>query len=345
MGNRVAAALALLSCATAVADEPPPPPPPLTVLVLGSGGPRPSKRASVGNLVLFEGQARLLVDAGPGTFVRAGESGVELSALDTVLLTHLHVDHSAELPAFVKARVLDASGPVRMRVLGPGGSALFPSTSVFVDGLFGARGLYRYLHDFGADLRVVGEDMPATLGAPSRTVKLDGGISVTAQAIHHGDTPAVAFRVELGGRSLVFAGDIDATGLASLQQLARGTDLLVVSCAVLDPPGSPPALYQRHSPPRRLGETAAAAGVKALLLTHLPPAVEAHQAEVLASVRKSFSGSVTFAEDGLRVDVVPAGPTAAQAGGCQSDSDCAPGQSCRQVQCKRAPCPPQCVSR
>jgi ribonuclease BN (tRNA processing enzyme) len=278
-------------------------PPPLVVLVLGSGGPRVSKRASVGNLVLVAGRARVLVDAGPGTFVRAGESGEDLSALDTVLLTHLHVDHSAELPAFVKTRALDGEGIVRMRVLGPTGSALFPSTVAFVDGLFGPHGLYRYLRNFGAEMRVSGEEIPAKLGDGPRTVKLPGGLSVTGQAIHHGDTPAVAFRIAVGGQSVVFAGDIDASGLASLAQLAQGADLLVVSCAVLDPPNSPAALYQLHSPPERLGETAHAAGVKALLLTHLPPAVQAEEPAVLASVRTSFPGKVTFATDGLRVGV------------------------------------------
>lgn len=282
--------------------------PALSVLVLGSGGPRVSKRASVGNLVLVDGKARILVDAGPGTFVRAGESGEDFSALETVLLTHLHVDHSAELPAFVKTRALDAAGPVRMRVLGPTGNQLFPSTVAFVDGLFGPRGLYRYLRDFGAPMRVVGEDIPARLGDGPRTVPLGGGLTVTAQAIHHGDTPAVAFRIAAGARSVVFAGDIDPTGLASLGQLSKGADLLVVSCAVLDPPESPEGLYFRHSPPKRLAETAQAAGVKALLLTHLPPAVEAKEAEVLASVQGAYRGHVTFATDGLRVPVAGGPP-------------------------------------
>jgi ribonuclease BN (tRNA processing enzyme) len=275
----------------------------LTVLVLGSGGPRVSKRASAGNLLLVDGKARILIDAGPGTFVRAGESGEDLSTLDTVLLTHLHVDHSAELPAFVKTRALDGEGRINMRVFGPTGSALFPSTAAFVDGLFGPSGLYRYLRDFGAEMRVSGENIPAKLGDAPRTVKLPGGVSVTGQAIHHGDTPAVAFRIAVGGQSVVFAGDIDPSGLASLAQLAKGADLLVVSCAVLDPPGSPPGLYERHSPPKRLGETAQAAGVKTLLLSHLPPAVELKEAEVLASVQRAFVGPVTFATDGLRVSV------------------------------------------
>lgn len=307
MAPSLAVVLALLLAASASGEEKSPPA--LSVLVLGSGGPRVSKRASAGNLLLVEGKARILVDAGPGTFVRAGESGEDLSGLDTVLLTHLHVDHSAELPAFVKTRALDADGPVRLRVLGPTGNSLFPSTVAFVDGLFGARGLYRYLRDFGAPMRVVGEDIPAKLGDAPRTVPLAAGLTVTAQAIHHGDTPAVAFRIALGTRSVVFAGDIDPTGLASLGQLAKGADLLVVSCAVLDPPASPEGLYFRHSPPKRLGETAQAAGVKALLLSHLPPAVEAQEAEVLASVKGVYSGRVTFATDGLRVPVAQGPPS------------------------------------
>jgi ribonuclease BN (tRNA processing enzyme) len=262
----------------------------------------------VGNLVYVEGQARVLVDAGSGTFVRAGEAGVDLSALDTVLLTHLHADHSTDLPGFVKARVLDAQGPVQMRVLGPTGSALFPSTTAFVDGLFGPHGLYRYLRRFGAELRISGLDVPAKLGSPPRTVALGKGLSVTAQAIHHGDAPAVAFRLRIGERSLVFSGDIDPSGLASLAQLAQGADLLVVSCAVLDPPESPQALYQLHSPPKLLGETAAKAGVRALLLTHLPPVVTEREPEVLASVRRAFLGPVTFAEDGMRVPVEAPSP-------------------------------------
>ncbi len=318
------------------------PPPALEVLVLGSGGPRVSKLATVGNLLLVQGQARILVDAGPGTFVRAGESGVDLSALDTVLLTHLHVDHSAELPAFVKTRALDASGPVQMRVFGPSGSSLFPSTVAFVDGLFGPRGLYRYLRDFGAEMRVSAEDIPAKLGSPARSVSLPGGVSVKAQAIHHGDTPAVAFRIGLGQQSVVFSGDIDPSGLASLAQLAKGADLLVVSCAVLDPPGSPEALYQRHSPPKRLAETAAAAGVKALLLTHRPPAVSVQQSEVLASVRASFSGAVTFSEDGLRVPV-PGAASERPSKPCRADADCGQGQRCDRKVCNRAPCPSWCV--
>jgi ribonuclease BN (tRNA processing enzyme) len=277
--------------------------PPLEVVVLGSGGPRPSARASAGNLVLVDGKPRLLVDAGPGTFLRAGEQNLDLSSLDSILLTHLHIDHSAEVPAFVKARALGEQGSVKLQLFGPMGNTLFPSTRQWSEGLFGAAGLDRYVRNFGAETRVLAQNVPSTRGAIVQKRELEPGLSLLTLGLHHGDAPAVGYRIESEGRSVVFAGDIDPTGLPALERLARGADLLVVSCAVLDPPGSPEALYERHSPPRLLGETAARASVGALLLSHLPPAVFTKLADVEASVRKGFSGPVTFATDGLRVEV------------------------------------------
>src|ERR1700733_2950897 len=84
----------------------------LEVIVLGSGGPRAFGRAGSSYVVLLDGSPRILVDAGPGAFVRIGELQLDLSDADTVLLTHLHIDHSSDLPAFFNARALTADGPI-----------------------------------------------------------------------------------------------------------------------------------------------------------------------------------------------------------------------------------------
>ena len=54
-------------------------PAPLEVVVLGSGGPRPFGRGGSSYIVEVEGTPRILVDAGPGAFIRIGELGLDLS--------------------------------------------------------------------------------------------------------------------------------------------------------------------------------------------------------------------------------------------------------------------------
>ena len=52
--------------------------PALEVVVLGSGGPRPFGRAGSSFIVLVAGVPRILVDAGPGAFLRIGELDLDL---------------------------------------------------------------------------------------------------------------------------------------------------------------------------------------------------------------------------------------------------------------------------
>jgi len=44
---------------------------------------------------------RILVDAGGGIFERLGRTGLDLSTLQQILLTHLHIDHTSDLPAVI----------------------------------------------------------------------------------------------------------------------------------------------------------------------------------------------------------------------------------------------------
>jgi ribonuclease BN (tRNA processing enzyme) len=283
--------------------------PPLELVVLGSGGPGATGRAGSGYLVLIDGVARILVDAGSGSFVRLGEAKISLASTDIVLLTHLHIDHVGEIPGLFKARAVSSSDPIIFDVWGPDGArrqgsgAYFPSTRRFIDLLFGPQGAFAYLSDFSALLTIRAHDIPAHAAAnpTPQVIHREPAFTISAAAGHHGDAPAVIYRIDHAGRSITFSGDIDAKGLAGLRVIARSTDLLVFNSVVLDPPDSPPVLYTLHSPPRAIGILAKESGVRALLLSHLSPAtVEMHQA-VLDSIRRSYLGPVTMAEDGLRL--------------------------------------------
>lgn len=75
----------------------------VSLQVLGSGGPElDDYRNLSGYLVWVKGKSRLIVDTGAGTSVAFGETNGKFEDLQAILLTHLHVDHSQDLPAFVK---------------------------------------------------------------------------------------------------------------------------------------------------------------------------------------------------------------------------------------------------
>jgi ribonuclease BN (tRNA processing enzyme) len=272
------------------------------LVVLGSGGPRGFGRAASSYVLLVEGTARILVDVGPGAFVRLGESGIDFKSLDTLLLTHLHIDHTGDLAGFVKSRDLAFDDPMTFRIFGPAGAGLYPRTTVFVERLFGESGAYAYLRSFRNELRFAVTDLPTSAEAPIREVLREGDLHVTSIAVDHDDVPAVAFRVEHAGHAVVVSGDL-ASKNDNLARLAAGADLLVSDTAVVDPPGSPKKLYDLHTAPHRIGEIAAKARVRSLLLSHISPAVETSRGEVLGSVHASFRGETGFAEDCTRIDL------------------------------------------
>ena len=89
---------------------------PVVLQVLGSGGPFGNGRASSGYLIWVKGVARVLVDAGGGTFTRFHEAGASVDDLDLLALSHFHPDHASEVPALLWLRATD------MVVSGPSGS-------------------------------------------------------------------------------------------------------------------------------------------------------------------------------------------------------------------------------
>jgi ribonuclease BN (tRNA processing enzyme) len=277
--------------------------PGLELVVLGSGGPRAFGRGGSSYILLVNGTPRILLDAGPGAFLRIGELNLDLEKVDIVLLTHLHIDHSSDLPAFFNARGLTSDGPITYRVFGPDGAGLFPKTSRFIDLLVGDNGAFAYQKTFGARESFTVRDLAISLDSARAKIVDEDGLVVEEIATHHGDCPSVAYRISYKGVVVVFSGDMDASALPNLVQLAKGADLLVFNCAVLDPPGSPAQLYELHTPPKKIGEAARDGGVKSLLLSHLAPDVLGEQGAVRKSIRASFAGPVAFASDKLRVPV------------------------------------------
>ena len=133
----------------------------LSVMVLGSGGPMAmaNGRASAGYLIFIDGKPRVLMDVGGGTYQRIAESGVNIRDLDTILLSHLHIDHTADLSAAIKtiyfhnnlARGMNPNIPGRtapINIFGPT-STSFPNGpgGKFPNGVLQYPSTVDYVHD------------------------------------------------------------------------------------------------------------------------------------------------------------------------------------------------------
>lgn len=262
----------------------------VAVQVLGSGGPElQDKRASSSYLIWRDGVPRVLVDSGGGSALRFGESGATVSNLDVILLTHLHVDHTADLAALVKSSFFEE----RQRPLplfGPPGNQNFPSTTRFIQTLFGANnGAYRYL----SEIPLAAHDV---VSGPNqiRQIYDAGGIRIDAARVVHGGVPAIAYRVEIDNVSVAFSGDTDGNN-GNLERVARNVDLFVAHNAV--PEGATGVERSLHMPPSVIGKIASAAAVKQLVLSHRMLRTLGRESETLVAIRSSYGGAVTFADD------------------------------------------------
>lgn len=270
----------------------------LEVQVLGSGGPElQSRRASTSYLVRLSGKPRLLVDAGGGSALRFGESGATVSDLDAILLSHLHVDHTADFAALVKSSYFEARKRP-LPVLGPAGNAGFPSTDRFVRDLFDAKGgLYRYLGDYLDPASGAYELRPQDVAPPADGIfrlALNPELTVSAVSVIHGKVPALAWRVDAGGASVVFTGDGNGDN-GAVPKLAKGAGLLIAHDAVGEDAQGPPRAL--HMPPSRIGRSAAEAGVRALVLGHRMRRELGHEDQTRREIAKSYPGPLSFAED------------------------------------------------
>jgi ribonuclease BN (tRNA processing enzyme) len=270
----------------------------VAVQVLGSGGPElQDKRASSSYLVWENGQARVLIDAGGGSALRFGESGAQMSQLDVILFTHFHVDHSADFPTLIFSSWFeDRKRP--LPIYGPSGNDFMPSTTEFVSDLFGdKRGAYRYL----SELLVPGEEgsykmQPHNVVANPTPVAVfrSGDLAASAVRVIHGAVPALAWRVELGGKSIVLSGDTNGEG-EGLVRLAMNADLFIAHNAV--PEGATGIERRLHMPPSVIGQIADDAHVKHLVLSHRMLRTLGNEDQTQSEIRKRYLGPIAFAND------------------------------------------------
>jgi ribonuclease Z len=233
----------------------------VTLLGTGVGIPQPGRSQSA---VLIEDDQPLLFDCGAGTLLRLDQVGSSLEALDTVVLTHLHLDHVSDLLALANARYL--SGLPGLQVYGPEGTSVY----------------FRIVQSVYPNLQKMAVAIHELLPMASISLK---GFDIFAEEARHSVT-SLAYRIEAEDKVVVYSGDTEPC--PRVAALARGADLLVHECSFPEPFD-----VTSHSTPKKLGSMIANQGVKRIVLTHLYPEAAGCEDEMAEQVIE-LSGAPTI---------------------------------------------------
>jgi ribonuclease BN (tRNA processing enzyme) len=247
----------------------------MRLTVLGSGTAVPNAdRFPAGYAVTHRG-GTLLVDLGPGTLRRLPAAGIDLGTVRSVLFTHYHTDHCADVAALLFA----------LR------NPRFAGRDPLV--LHGAPGLVRlvgklteawpWLEPRGYELRLV------ELAPGRHTIDV---LTVEAIPIRH-TAQSLGYRVGDGAGTIAFSGDADECD--ELVDLARDADLFVCDTASPDD-----QKLDGHLTPGLAAAYAARARTKTLVMTHFYP--ECDGVDLVAEARRRFAGGIVAAEDLMTLD-------------------------------------------
>jgi ribonuclease BN (tRNA processing enzyme) len=294
------------------------------LVLLGTrGGPGVDlNRSETASAVVVDGVTYLL-DCGYGTMRALVASGLGFLKVDTLFLTHLHDDHTADIAALL-AHQWTGSKSTPTHVYGPyataatvAGALQFFHANVEIRMIDEGRTVAPETLFFGHDL---------TVGAEPTRVFADERVVVTAVTNTHYPERAVArmahrsfgYRFETATRTIAFSGDTAYS--ANVVKLARGADVFV--CEIIDhglyldnlarakaaaEAGNTESIARHvaetHSPPAEVGRMAAEAKVKTVVLNHqlrgpgTPGGGGFQISAFIDGVREKFTGEVIVGED------------------------------------------------
>lgn len=277
------------------------------IVFLGTGSPVPNADRQGPSLAIVAGGKAYLVDAGSGVVRQAnsafqrGIPALRPDQLDIAFLTHLHSDHTLGLPDLIFTPwIAERTKPLRL--YGPEGTKEMAA---------------HILEAFKEDIQVrttgleggnaTGYKVDAHDVQPG-DVYQDGNVSVRAFLVKHGSwKEALGYRFDAGSKSIVVSGD--TVPAESVVEACAGCDALVHEVYAGSgsiKPSIDVAQWMKymsafHTSAEELGDIAAKAKPKMLILTHWILLGNAKPDDLVRGIRTKYSGPIVIARD---LDVV-----------------------------------------
>ena len=307
--------IAVLSASLASAQPAAPPVAPhFQVVLLGTaGGPTINPDRSGISTLIIAGNERLVFDLGRNAMSAFPRLGITSGDVTKVFFTHLHSDHVVDLPAFLLFPWASQGRSAPLEVWGPTG------TRQMTEHLVKA-------FAFDIQVRQADERFPASGIQVKATDVKEGvayqanGVTVRAFLVDHGPVaPALGYRIDYAGHSVVISGDTMPSD--NLVKQAKGVDVLIHELGrwKKDPAlnRSPDelmpnsrlasgqtleqlrAIIAHHTDGEEAGRIFARVAPKLAVFSHYNVA----PASALPLVRQNYPGPVEFGEDLMTIDI------------------------------------------
>ncbi len=198
-----------------------PQPDSLQAYVCGSASPLPAPGRAQACIAIMTPQHLFIVDSGAGSTAKVAAGRLPLARLQGVLITHLHSDHFGEIPE-LNLQSWVAGRPMPLMIYGPKG------IRQVVSGLnmaYKEDRKYRVAHHGEALLPPKLGVLDATTVKPG-VILQDGDLTITAYTAEHSPVePALGYRFDYRGRSIVVSGDSNVT--AETHRISKDLDLML----------------------------------------------------------------------------------------------------------------------
>ena len=277
-----------------------------SVVLLGTGMPRPDPQASGPATAIVVGKRVFVVDAGPGVERQLAAAHLPIAGVDALFITHLHSDHTLGYPDLIfTSWVMGRHLP--FLVYGPPGIQQMTNHLIAAYGEdigIRSQGLE---HESPGGYKVTVHEVTLAGNAAPAVIYDSGGVRVTAIPVPHGSWRyAYGYRFDTPGRVVIVSGDTRPSD--ALRQAAAGVDVLVHEVYSADElrrsaqtgnekPDWPRYMHEFHTSDVELGALAASAAPKLLVLSHIVRR-GATDSSLLAGVRAGgFAGHAVVGHD------------------------------------------------